>query len=220
MYKKTFLFIFFIVLFLHVYLIAQTKIVHPVTQANIEPKIRKIRLHKVTIKPKEKEVKKLIQHKIKPKPKKIKKKIVKKKKILKKVVGATPKNRAEKKVIIKKQVKTTKIVEVKKIDLLTKNEKKYIENRYKAMVKKLIEKYKFYPSKSKRMKQEGIVLVKFTILKNGKFIGLCIKKANRHKRLNRASLKIFKSIEKFEKIPEKLGKNSWDMVIPIEYNII
>jgi protein TonB len=65
----------------------------------------------------------------------------------------------------------------------------------------------------------GKVHLFFVISKDGQIKNVKIVKDSNFKRLNEAALEILSKINKFEPIPEKLNKNSWEITVPIIYEI-
>ena len=94
-----------------------------------------------------------------------------------------------------------------------------LENEYLSKLRYIIEKNKIYPQSAKRLNQMGKVHVNFIISKDGQIIDVKIVKDSNYQRLNDAALEILAKINKFEPIPEKLNKNSWEITVPIVYQI-
>jgi protein TonB len=230
-YPKTFITVLFLILSSHLYLfsgVIMDEKKHIIAKKSQE---KPLKLSHVRIKVLQKEVKKVneikaVEKTITPKKQKIvkkktKKKVIKKvivKKPLKKVVKKIEKKQKPKKKIVPTTVK--KIKDIKAKPILSVSEKNAIQNKYLLELKTLIEKHKQYPSRAKRLQQQGIVMLHFTILKNGSFSNIQIKKECKFKRLNKAALNLIKQLNFFKKIPEKLEKQTWDIQVPIEYKII
>lgn len=103
------------------------------------------------------------------------------------------------------------VVDLNKIEAL--------ENEYLSKLRYLIEKNKIYPNSAKRLNQMGKVHLYFVISKDGQIKNAKIVKDSSFKRLDEAALEILSKINKFEPIPEKLNKNSWEITVPIIYEI-
>lgn len=202
----------------------------------IEPKVIQqepiIKVEPKKIIPKPKKIVKKAKIKIEKKVKKktVKKKIIKKpiKKIIEKIVKKTvekPK-KIKKKIVQKEQPKLIQTVTKKIIPIKTKKAvvsdvtKNILKNEYLTRIKSHIEKYKKYPKRAKRLKQQGNVIVRFEIKKNGQIHSVNIKSKCPYKRLNTAALNLLKEIAKFDPIPDELNKNSWAIEVPISYSII
>jgi protein TonB len=173
-------------------------------------------MKKIILKKKEKRVVKKVIEKpkkiVKQKRKKVEK-IVKKRKVIEK----TTKIKQE---LVKNIITQDLTPIVKKSTLISQAKKDYIKNEYIALLKRHIEKYKFYPKRAKRLRQEGKVIISFILSKNGKIKSAKIVQGCSSKRLNKAAIKLFDRITKFEPIPKELNKSSWNLSIPIEYSII
>lgn len=176
----------------------------------VAQKIEKIVPKKIVKKAKRKVVKKVVTKKIVHKVKKVITKRVEDKveKIVKKVTPKIVPN-AVKKVV----QKTTKKVVIS-------SNKKAIQNEYLLRLRKKIENNKIYPKRAKRLKQQGKVLVSFSIQSDGVIKGVSLVKGSRYKRLNNAALELLKGIARFDSIPKKLGKTTWAIEVPINYSII
>ena len=92
-------------------------------------------------------------------------------------------------------------------------------NPYLSKIRFHIEKNKVYPKVAKRLKQTGKVHVKFVISKNGEIKHYKVHKNSPFENLDKAALEILEKIAKFEPIPEKLDKDSWEITVPIVYQI-
>ena len=83
----------------------------------------------------------------------------------------------------------------------------------------VIEKNKTYPKTAKRLNQTGKVYVTFIITKDGRIKNCKIEKSSQFDSLDEASLEILTKIANFEAIPEELNKDSWEITVPIVYQI-
>lgn len=185
----------------------------------VEPKVIKKIEPKSVVKPKPvikkpkivKEAKRKVQKKTKKKI--VRKKIKDQKKEPKKIV-----KKAQPKLIktVTKQLPKTKA----KKTTVTETVKNHIKNEYLLKLRALIESNKKYPKRAKRLKQQGKVIVAFSISKYGYIQGINLKSKSRYRRLNNAALDILKRIAKFEPIPKELQKTNWAIEIPISYYIL
>lgn len=121
-------------------------------------------------------------------------------------------------------IQETKVVEKVEIvppskPMLSENEKQNIESEYLSKIRYKIEENKNYPKIAKRLNHTGKVHVTFIISKNGKIKDYKIHKSAQFDSLDNAALDIFKTIASFEPIPEKLNKDTWEITIPIVYQI-
>ena len=108
-------------------------------------------------------------------------------------------------------------------EVVTKNidssEIQSLEDAYLSKVRNLIEKNKVYPKVAKRLNQTGKVYVTFLITKDGEVKNCRIHKSSRFESLDNASIEILLKIANFEAIPEELNKNSWEITVPIVYQL-
>ena len=88
---------------------------------------------------------------------------------------------------------------------------------YKAELRALIDKNKSYPPLSKRLGQTGIVVVAFTLLKDGHIIDVRLVKPSRYERLNFSALEAVKKVEKFKPIPQEIGELKMDIKVPVKF---
>lgn len=115
--------------------------------------------------------------------------------------------------------KQTPLISENKEMKVDSNEKDLLENEYLSKLQQLIEQNKTYPKSAKRLNQMGKVHLSFVISKDGQIKNAKIVKDSSFKRLDEAALEILSKINKFEPIPEKLNKNSWEITVPIIYEI-
>lgn len=210
------------------------------TSKSVQIKLNKVVIKKQEIKPEPKieEIKEVVKKKIikkkliktkskniiKKEKKHYKKKVIKKKvvkkKVIKKVVKKTPVEKPKKvfKEVVKQQMPTVKVEEKSKE--VNKKVLNSVKNNYLSKLQRLIEKNKKYPKSAKRLKQMGKVYLSFTIGKNGEIRNVKISKNSKYKRLNKATMEIMSNIKKFDPIPKELNKSSWDITVPVVYQIV
>lgn len=95
-----------------------------------------------------------------------------------------------------------------------------LEQRYKAMVRKKIEAKKFYPRRAKRMRKEGEVTVRFTVLRDGSISNLSIIESSGIAILDKAARQAIVKVGSFQPFPEKITRNHWEFSIPLTYNLL
>ncbi|QKF76894.1 energy transducer TonB [Arcobacter defluvii] len=230
--KKSLLVILTLTISAHLLLFANLKVTEEVELPAEPPaQVTKINLQNVVLKKPEPVVEPVIEKpvEIKPLPKtesKNKIKQVKKKEHHKKEKKVEKK--VEKKIEEIKEVKqeikeviplesSSDIKSVKKdIDPSLKDA---LENEYLAKIRMLIEKNKIYPKSAKRLNQMGKVHVCFVVSKDGQIKNIRIVKKSSFEKLDEAAIEILTKISNFEPIPEKLNKNSWEITVPIVYQI-
>ena len=108
-------------------------------------------------------------------------------------------------------------------EVVTKNidssEIQSLEDAYLSKVRNLIEKNKVYPKVAKRLNQTGKVYVTFLITKDGEIRNCKVHKSSKFESLDNASIEILLKIANFDAIPKELNKNSWEITVPIVYQL-
>lgn len=111
---------------------------------------------------------------------------------------------------------TEKNSENKKQDFI--NEEKFILE-YGKKVRQTINENKTYPNVSKKLKEEGLVIISFKVLKNGKIENLHIKQSSNKERLDNAAINALNETNSFEVFDENIKKEFLDFEIALEFSI-
>ena len=82
-----------------------------------------------------------------------------------------------------------------------------------------IHRTKYYPRKSRRRGEEGTVLVRFVIRKDGRFDDVVIARSSGIERLDEAALKTLRNLDRFQPIPDALGRDDWPISVPIAFSL-
>jgi protein TonB len=93
------------------------------------------------------------------------------------------------------------------------------KSKYFSLVAQTIYKNKRYPRQAYSLNQEGKVVVRLQLDKNGKMLDLKVLEKAPFKSLTNATIETIKSIKKFPVIPNELGVEEITFRIPIEYKI-
>ena len=244
--RSLFLFSFIAITVLQGYVLQKVKIkdqmiaVKPQTKVSPIIRLRHVVIKKPKLLPKVEPIKeemhpkppKPVVKKVVTIPKKIKKKtikkIIKKKKVIKKkrIIKKATKKPINKKAPTIKSVATKKKVPKEKIQkriprLQSSSPKqKTIKNNYLAKVRSTIEHRKKYPRTAKRLRQQGVVIIGFTIYKNGHIGDIKLVKKSSYAKLNHAAIKILKRIGAFSPIPKDFRESSISLTVPIRYKIL
>ena len=88
---------------------------------------------------------------------------------------------------------------------------------YKAELRAMIDRNKYYPVISKRLGQTGTVVVAFTLLEDGNIIDVRIDRPSRFDRLNLSALDAVKKVERFKPIPKEFGGPKMDVKVPVTF---
>ncbi|UFH58298.1 energy transducer TonB [Sulfurovum mangrovi] len=102
---------------------------------------------------------------------------------------------------------------------LSASKARIVKASYIALVKAAIEANKYYPKRAKRLKHEGVVTLRFTILADGSISNIKVIGASNYTRLNAGAIETLKRVGKFKPIPEKLGMKRWEIDLPINYTL-
>ncbi|GGD37455.1 hypothetical protein GCM10012288_09500 [Malaciobacter pacificus] len=226
---------FFLTLF--IYLSAATTLFYVYSNSEfnkekIEEPVKKISLNHVEIKPiikkelpkkeeikkvqekiiKKEVVKKQIKPKVKPKPKA--KKVVKK--TIKKEIRKQEVQKPVKKVVKEETITTPKpVISKKAINTVPKvNAKQEFLNKHLSQIRNLINENIKYPKRARKLKIQGLVTVKFKILKDGKLGEIQIIDGNKFLRKS--------TIEAIKRAANNFPKTTTDIEIkiPIAYKLI
>ena len=93
------------------------------------------------------------------------------------------------------------------------------KNRYFSIIAQTIYKNKRYPRQAYSLNQEGKVIVRLKLDKEGQILDLEVIEKGPYKSLTNATLETIKKINRFPQIPDELGVGEITFRIPIEYKI-
>lgn len=88
---------------------------------------------------------------------------------------------------------------------------------YKAELRAIIDKNKYYPTMSRRLGQTGTVVIAFTLLEDGNIVDIRIEKPSQYERLNVSALDAVKKVERFKPIPKEVGEIRMDIKVPVKF---
>jgi len=186
-----------------------------------KPKVAPKPKEKVKIKPKPKpKPKKKVKIKPKPKPKK---KVKPKPKIDNKKVALAKKQkeiRAKKRADDKKRKE--QIAQKKREEAKNRKERQRLSRIKKSYVNNIrakMQKFQRYPLISKARKEQGTVLISFTVHKNGSITNIKINKSSGFKRLDKAALKIFRKMGTGFNIPSDLKDKKMNLILPVIFKL-
>lgn len=97
------------------------------------------------------------------------------------------------------------------------NAKFSIMDVYKAELRATIDKNKYYPTMSRRLGQQGTVVIAFTLLEDGNIVDIRIEKPSQYERLNVSALDAVKKVERFKPIPKEVGEVRMDIKVPVKF---
>ncbi|MDP6231679.1 MAG: TonB family protein [Nitrospinaceae bacterium] len=90
---------------------------------------------------------------------------------------------------------------------------------YSRGVQRKIAARKKYPRKAKREGKEGQVTVQFTVMKSGKIKDLLLVAGTSYAELNKAAMDAVKRAAPFPGLPEELGQDFLELVLPFNFTI-
>ena len=97
------------------------------------------------------------------------------------------------------------------------------EQAYLAELRNQIAQYAHntYPTRAKRRHWEGVVLIQFTLLKNGHITHLKIIESSGRQVLDNAATTIFQAKMKnqFKPFPEEIQRSDWQIKVPVGYHL-
>jgi protein TonB len=93
------------------------------------------------------------------------------------------------------------------------------KQHYLAALAAKINRSKYYPFGSRRRGEEGKVVVRFVVQKNGDLTDLTIVESSGSRRLDAAALKTLRRVAPFRPIPEALNRDHWPISVPIAFSL-
>ena len=156
------------------------------------------------------------------------------KKVEKPVIKPTPIKQVEKPLPIKtaslvkeeiienKNLKNSEVVQ--KTETHSNEEKIEKENeylkKYKTELREEINKNKTYPTISRKLKEQGKVIVSFRVMKNGLFENIKLSGSSNIKRLDEAALNALYETKRFKPFENEINKEFVDFELPLEFIVI
>ncbi|RKT44838.1 energy transducer TonB [Thiocapsa rosea] len=93
------------------------------------------------------------------------------------------------------------------------------KDRYYAELAAWLERHKRYPPQARKMRQEGIVRVRFVIDRNGRVISHRIETSSGHTALDHAASELLRRASPMPAIPASMGQSRLEIVVPIAYRL-
>jgi len=98
------------------------------------------------------------------------------------------------------------------------DEQKYI-NEYSTKLRAEINKNKEYPTISKKLKEEGKVIISFKVLRNGQFTNIRVDISSGIERLDKAALNALYETKEFESFGSNINNEYLDFILPLEFTL-
>ena len=125
-------------------------------------------------------------------------------------------------IIENKNLKNSEVVQ--KTETHSNEEKIEKENeylkKYKTELREEINKNKTYPTISRKLKEQGKVIVSFRVMKNGLFENIKLSSSSNIKRLDEAALNALYETKKFKPFENEINKEFVDFELPLEFIVI
>ncbi|WP_050799467.1 energy transducer TonB [Thiocapsa marina] len=93
------------------------------------------------------------------------------------------------------------------------------KDRYYAQLAAWLERHKRYPPQARKLRQEGVVRVRFVIDRTGKVISHRIEASSGHSALDRAASELLRRASPMPAIPASMGRSRLEIVVPIAYRL-
>jgi len=90
-------------------------------------------------------------------------------------------------------------------------------DNYFSRLRAWLERHKKYPRNARIRRQEGTVAVRFTVQSNGRLLSYAIERGSGFALLDREALAMFRRAGPLPPIPESLGRDSVEFVLPISF---
>lgn len=94
-----------------------------------------------------------------------------------------------------------------------------VQERYRRELQAMLEKRKDYPLLAKRLRQQGKVLVRFTLQRDGSVTAAEVIENSQFDSLNQAARKLISEINGLKPFPAEIKRAQWVFVLPVEYRM-
>lgn len=94
------------------------------------------------------------------------------------------------------------------------------KNSYFARLMGTLQRNKRYPKEAKKKKEQGTVMLQFSINKRGDVIAANIAESSGHLLLDEAALQMLRKASPLPSIPDSLAQQQLEITIPVEYSLI
>lgn len=91
------------------------------------------------------------------------------------------------------------------------------EAAYKARVRQAVAEHKHYPALARRLREEGRVVVAFTLESSGALVAVHIKQSSGSERLDEAALQAVRDAAPFPPFPEGSARQRWEFSLPLSF---
>jgi len=96
---------------------------------------------------------------------------------------------------------------------------KRAEGDYSAQLSAYLNRRKSYPAEARQARQQGIVVVRFTVDRAGNVSAVSIKRGSGHDLLDRATLDLLQRVAPLPRMPAAMQRDSLTISLPIDYSL-
>jgi protein TonB len=90
---------------------------------------------------------------------------------------------------------------------------------YLQQVRRLLEQNKHYPSQARRLNQEGVVLLRFTIAAGGRIESAGVIRPSGHSLLDQAAQETLHRVRQFPPFPSDMGRERLTIEVPLKFHL-
>lgn len=90
---------------------------------------------------------------------------------------------------------------------------------YFALISAHLNRRKTYPVEARQARQQGVVVVRFTVDRNGNVSGVAIKRSSGHDILDQATLALVQRVAPLPRMPVSMQRESITLALPIDYSL-
>lgn len=94
-----------------------------------------------------------------------------------------------------------------------------VRESYLEALANALHRHKRYPRKARRRDEQGTVMLSFVIERDGRLVDRRIATSSGFDRLDHAALATLHRLDRFQPIPEALGRERWPISVPIEFRL-
>jgi protein TonB len=93
-------------------------------------------------------------------------------------------------------------------------------SRYLSRLRDLIDRRKEYPYQARRQEQEGTVLIRFTVTRQGALAGEpVLEKKSRYERLNASAVEAVKKAAPYPPFPGEIGEDELNVQVAVSFSL-
>jgi protein TonB len=96
---------------------------------------------------------------------------------------------------------------------------KKAELDYFSQISAHLNRRKSYPAEAKKARQEGVVVIRFTVDRAGAVSGAGIKRGSGHEILDSATLLLLQRVAPLPRMPAMMQRDSVTLSLPIDYSL-